>query len=51
MNVDLILMSDDDILEFKKNIQYAFQNENVLAYAKSSGKEIIFNSDMEQLKC
>ena len=25
MNVELILMSEDDIVEFKKNIQYAFQ--------------------------
>lgn len=31
----------------KEKIQKAFQNENVLAYAKSSGKEIIFNGDME----
>ena len=31
----------------KEKIQEAFQNENVLAYAKSSGKEIIFNGDME----
>lgn len=31
----------------KEKIQKAFQNENVLAYAKSSGKEIIFNDDME----
>ena len=34
-------------LSLKKKIQKAFQNENVLAYAKSSGKEIIFNGDME----
>ena len=25
MNVELVLMSEDDIVEFKKNIQYAFQ--------------------------
>ena len=31
----------------KEKIQKAFQNEKVLAYAKSSGKEIIFNGDME----
>ena len=25
MNLELVLMSDNDIVEFKKNIQYAFQ--------------------------
>ena len=25
MNIDFILMSEDDIVEFKGNIQYAFQ--------------------------
>ena len=25
MNIELILMSERDIVEFKKNIQYAFQ--------------------------
>ena len=31
MNIELVLMSDVDIIEFKKNIQYAFQKlfENV----------------------
>ena len=36
MNVDLILMSDDDILEFKKNIQYAFQKGFEDVYGKTN---------------
>lgn len=36
MNVDLILMSDDDILELKKNIQYAFQKGFEDVYGKTN---------------
>lgn len=36
MNVELILMSDDDILEFKKNIQYAFQKGFEDVYGKTN---------------
>ncbi len=36
MNVDLILMSDDDILEFKKNVQYAFQKGFEDVYGKTN---------------
>ena len=36
MNVDLILMSDDDILEFKKKIQYAFQKGFEDVYGKTN---------------
>lgn len=25
MNIELVLMSDSDVVEFKENIQYAFQ--------------------------
>ena len=36
MNLELILMSENDIVEFKKNIQYAFQKgfEDVLVNVK-----------------
>ena len=36
MNVDLILMPDDDILEFKKKIQYAFQKGFEDVYGKTN---------------
>ena len=36
MNIELVLMSDSDVVEFKENIQYAFQKgfEDMWSYVK-----------------